>query len=91
VVFRDARYERNVRAESFEQNLYGRIDGELRGLPNALEALRRCDPNFELAPEIYRQIVVAEHTPTQGTSAQPRMESCGVTRISSNGGIASNA
>ena len=81
VVFRDERYKRNARTRDFEQNLYDRIDRELRGLPNALEALRRSDPNFELAPEIYRQIVAAERTPTQAASARSRMESCGVTTI----------
>lgn len=66
IIFRDARYERYARSESFEKDLYDRIDSELRGLHTALEALRRCDPHFELAPEIYRQIVAGDHTPTRG-------------------------
>ena len=59
IVFRDDRYERSISPESFEHNLYDRIDQELRGLPAAIAALRQCDPNFELAPAIYRQIVAA--------------------------------
>jgi hypothetical protein len=70
IVFRDQRYERSTRTESFENNLYDRIDQELRGLPAAIAALRQCDPNFELAPAIYRQIVAANNRRFLGRAAR---------------------
>jgi hypothetical protein len=72
-VFRAQRYDRDVRTESFESNLAERFDNELAGLQAALEALQRCDPHFELAPAIYREIVRSRNT---GRDAKSVLAKC---------------